>query len=87
MAAHIMFVCFHNSRLTPLLNFFAYVSTHFGATIKAVKCDNGHKFDNSSARVFFLSHGVHLQMSCPYTSAQNKVERMIHSMNDVSLLF
>lgn len=39
---------------------------------------------------FFLSHGVHLRMSCPYTSTQNdKAERRLHSLNDVirSLLF
>jgi hypothetical protein len=36
-----------------LLHFFACVSTQFGRTIKVVKCDNGHEFDNSS-------HGVQL---------------------------
>jgi hypothetical protein len=39
---------------------------------------------------FFLSHGVHLRVSCPYMSPQNgRVERMIHIANDVmrSLLF
>ncbi|WVZ89259.1 hypothetical protein U9M48_035685 [Paspalum notatum var. saurae] len=75
---------------STLTNFFAYVRTQFGVTIQGVQCDNGREFDNSSARTFFLSHGIHLRMSCPYTSAQNgKAERIIRSINNVvrSLLF
>ena len=41
-----------------LLHFFAWVSTQFGLTIKAVQCDNGREFDNSTSRFFFLSLGV-----------------------------
>ncbi|WVZ85197.1 hypothetical protein U9M48_032147 [Paspalum notatum var. saurae] len=62
----------------------------FGLTIKAVQCDNGREFDNNASRSFFLTCGVQLRMSCPYTSAQNgKAERMIRSTNDVmrTLLF
>ena len=73
-----------------LANFFSYVTTQFGATVKAVQCDNGREFDNSSARTFFLTHGTHLRMSCPYTSPQNgRAERIIRSVNDIlrSLLF
>jgi hypothetical protein len=51
-----------------LSQFFAYVRTQFGTTIKSVQCDNGREFDNSLARTFFLSHDVALRMSCPYTS-------------------
>ena len=68
---------------TTLLHFFAWVSTQFGLTIKAVQCDNGREFDNGTSRAFFLSHGVQLRMSCPYTSSQNgKAERMIRTTND-----
>ena len=67
-----------------LLHFFAWVSTQFGLTIKAIQCDNGHEFDNHISRSFFLSRGVQLHMSCPYTSPQNgKAERMIRMTNDV----
>ena len=67
-----------------LLHFFVWVSTQFGLTIKAVQCDNGREFDNSTSRSFFLSRGVQLRMSCPYTSPQNgKTERMIRTTNDV----
>jgi hypothetical protein len=51
-----------------LSHFFAFVSTQFGRTIRSAQCDNGREFDNSSTRTFFLSHGVQLRMSCPYTS-------------------
>jgi hypothetical protein len=50
-----------------LLHFFAWASTQFGLTIKVVQCDNGHEYDNSTSRYFFLTHGVQLHMSCPYT--------------------
>ena len=67
-----------------LLHVFAWVSTQFGLTVKAVQCDNGREFDNSTSRSFFLSWGVQLRMSCPYTSPQNsKAERMIRTTNDV----
>jgi hypothetical protein len=73
-----------------LSHFSAYVSTQFGCTIRSVQCNNGREFDNSSTHTFFLSHGVQLQMSCPYTSPQSgRPEHMIRTTNDVmrSLLF
>jgi hypothetical protein len=69
---------------TTLSNFFAYLSTQFGRTVKAIQCDNGREFDNSSTRIFLLSNGTQLRMSCPYTSPQNgKAECIIHSVNNV----
>jgi hypothetical protein len=69
---------------TTLSNFFSYVSTQFGRTVKAIQCDNGCEFDNSSTRIFLLLHGTQLRMSCPYTSPQNgKAERIIRSVNNV----
>jgi hypothetical protein len=69
---------------TTLSNFFAYVATQFGSTVKAIQCDNGREFDNSSTRAFVLSKGTQLRMSCPYTSSQNgKTELIIHSINNI----
>jgi hypothetical protein len=49
------------------------VHTQFGISIQGVQCDNGHEFDNSSSRTFFLT----------------KAERIIRTINDTvrSLLF
>jgi hypothetical protein len=69
---------------TTLSNFFAYVATLFSCTIKAIQCDNGHEFDNSSTQTFLLSKGAQLRMLCSYTSPQNgKAKRIIHTINNV----
>jgi hypothetical protein len=69
---------------TTLSNFFAYMSTQFGRTVKAIQFDNGREFDNSYTRIFLLSNGTHLWMSCHYTSPQNgKTKHIIHSVNNV----
>jgi hypothetical protein len=73
-----------------LSHFFAWVSTQFSRTIRSIQCDNGREFYNNVSRDFFLSRGVHLRMSCPYTSPQNgRAKCMIRTTNDVvrSLLF
>jgi hypothetical protein len=72
-----------SNTLSTLTNFFAYVRTQFGVTIQSIQCDNGREFDNLQAHNF-SSRGVHLRMSCPYTSAQNsKAERVIRSINNI----
>jgi hypothetical protein len=45
---------------TTLSNFFAYLSTQFGMTVKVIQCDNEREFDNSSTRSFLLSNGKQL---------------------------
>jgi hypothetical protein len=44
------------------------VSTQFSLTVKAVQCDNGREFGNSTSHSFFVTRGVQLRMSCLYTS-------------------
>jgi hypothetical protein len=69
---------------TTLSNFFAYIATQFSCTVKAIQCDNGCEFGNSSTQTFLLSKGAQLRMSCPYTSPQNgKVKRIIRTINNV----
>jgi hypothetical protein len=69
---------------TILSHFFVYVSTQFGRIVKAIQCDNGCEFDNSSTHFFLPSNDTQLQMSCSYTFPQNgKTERIIHSVNNV----
>jgi hypothetical protein len=43
---------------STLLKIFAYVSTQFGRTIKAVQCENGREFHNASSHAFFTTNGV-----------------------------
>jgi hypothetical protein len=79
-----------SNTFSTLSNFFAYVSTQFGRTIKAVQCDNGCQLDNASSHTFFTTKGVLMWMSCPYTSPQNgKAKRILRTTNNMmcSLLF
>jgi hypothetical protein len=48
---------------STLSHIFAWVSTLFGHTVRAVQCDNGREFDNSMSHSFFLSHDIQLRMS------------------------
>eukprot|EP00267_Zea_mays_P040592 XP_008680671.1 uncharacterized protein LOC103655747 [Zea mays] len=49
-----------------------------------VLCDNGCEFDNHASRPFFLTSGIQLRLSCPYTSTQNgRAERMIHTTTNM----
>jgi hypothetical protein len=73
-----------SATFTTLSNFFAYVSNQYGRKVKTIQCDNGREFDNSSTRIFLLSNGTQLWMSCPYTSPQNgKAKCIIRSINNV----
>lgn len=51
-----------------LRHFFAYTQTQFSTTVRAIQCGNGGEFDNNSMRMYLLSHGIVLRMSCPHTS-------------------
>ena len=69
---------------TIFLNFRQSVLTHFGLPIRFIQCDNGSEFDNNNNHNFFLSQGILLRFSCPYTSPQNgKAERSLRSINDI----
>jgi hypothetical protein len=50
-----------------LTHFFAWVSTQFCRSIRALQCDNGREFDNNTSRSFFLSHDVQLRLSRTFT--------------------
>jgi hypothetical protein len=69
---------------TTLKHFFAWVSTQFRRPVRALQCDNGREFDNHASYSFFLTHGIQLNLSCPYTSAQNgRAKRMIRTTTHV----
>jgi hypothetical protein len=83
-------LCKKSDTYPTLSHFFAWVSNQFDRIILSIQCDNGREFYNNASRHFFLSRGIHLRMSFPYTSPQNgRAEHMIQMMNDGvhSLLF
>jgi hypothetical protein len=83
-------LCVKSDTFSTLSNFFAYVSTQCGRTIKAFQCNNDREFDNTSSRAFFTTNEVILWMSCPYTSTQNgKAKRILRTINNMrcSMLF
>lgn len=66
-----------------LITFHAYVTTQFRHPILAFRTDNGKEFDNKAFRTFLSSHGILFQLSCPYTSAQNRrAERIIRTLTE-----
>jgi hypothetical protein len=73
-----------------LINFIAYARTQFNLPVVSLQTDNGTEFVNSTLVEFLARHGIHLRMSCPYTSPQNgKAERALRTLNDITrtLLF
>jgi hypothetical protein len=93
MTARITFRCFRydlSMTLSPL--FLTFLPMFVPGSVSPSRWFNvtTREFDNPSARMFFLSHGIHWRMSYPYNSPQNsQVERIIHCTNNVvhSLLF
>jgi histone deacetylase 1/2 len=66
-----------------LTNFCSFAQTQFGLPIRAVQADNGTEFVNNALATFFASRGIHLRLSCPYTSQQNgKAERVLRTLNN-----
>ncbi|WVZ94605.1 hypothetical protein U9M48_040475 [Paspalum notatum var. saurae] len=74
----------HKSDVLPtLISFHAFVRTQFNTDIKCLHTDNGREFDSSASRAFFSTHGIALQLTCPYTSQQNgRAERVLRTLND-----
>ena len=50
---------------SAISNFLTYASTQFGASVKAIQCDNGKEFDNSTTCTFFLTRGIHFECLVP----------------------
>lgn len=69
-----------------LISFFAYVRMQFQPPVVSLQADNGTEFLNSPSLEFFHRHGIHLRLSCPYTSQQNgKAEWAICTVNNTML--
>jgi len=72
------------SEVFPIIrSFHAYIQTQFHLPLVALQTDNGREYDSNALRAYFLTHGISLRLSCPYTSQQNgKAERVLRTIND-----
>lgn len=67
---------YKSDALKTLETFMSYVQTHFGTTIKTLRCDNALEFDSTHCKQLFAAKGIFHQTSCEYRPQQNaRVER------------
>jgi len=55
------------------VNFQAYVTNHYNATVKVLRSDNGGEYTSHAFKNHLAKHGIVHQTSCPYTPQQNGV--------------
>ncbi|KAL0641218.1 hypothetical protein Bca4012_103077 [Brassica carinata] len=55
------------------VNFQAYVTNHYNATVKVLRSDNGGEYTSHAFKSHLAKHGIVHQTSCPYTPQQNGV--------------
>jgi histone deacetylase 1/2 len=61
-----------------------YIKTQFQREIKTLQCDNGGEYVSRNFQNMCEQNGIHIRLSCPYTSPQNgKAERKIRSVNNI----
>ena len=67
-----------------ITHFCNFVQTQFGLSVKSIQADNGTEFVNRTLTDLFSARGIHLRLSCPYTSPQNgKAERILRTLNNI----
>ncbi|KAL0641877.1 hypothetical protein Bca4012_102975 [Brassica carinata] len=59
--------------LEAFMNFQAYVSNQYNATVKVLRSDNGGEYISNAFKSHLAKHGIVHQSSCPYTPQQNGV--------------
>jgi len=76
----------HKSEVTQHITAFcAYATTQFSLPVRSIQADNGTEFVNKTLTSFLTSRGIHLRLSCPYTSPQNgKAEHVLRTLNNVT---
>ena len=60
------------------MHFKTLVENQFGVKIKTLRTDGGGEYVNNSFKSACLDHGIHHQLSCPYTPQQNGVAERKH---------
>ncbi|WZY94100.1 hypothetical protein YC2023_066429 [Brassica napus] len=59
--------------LEAFMNFQAYVTNQYNATVKILRSDNGGEYTSNAFKSHLAKHGIVQQTSCPYTPQQNGV--------------
>ncbi|WZZ50369.1 hypothetical protein YC2023_050476 [Brassica napus] len=59
--------------LEAFMNFQAYVTNQYNATVKILRSDNGGEYTSNAFKSHLVKHGIVQQTSCPYTPQQNGV--------------
>ncbi|WZZ44848.1 hypothetical protein YC2023_041107 [Brassica napus] len=59
--------------LEAFMNFQAYVTNHYNATVKVLRSDNGGEYTSNAFKSHLAKHGIVQQTSCPDTPQQNGV--------------
>lgn len=68
-----------------VLDYCAYVRTHFKKEVKFVKCDNGREFVNEKLKNALARNGTTLELTAPYNPEQNgKAEREIRTLTETA---
>lgn len=70
---------------SKVLDYCAYVRTHFRREVKFVKCDNGREFVNEKLKNALARNGTVLELTAPYNPEQNgKAEREIRTLTETA---
>ncbi|KAJ2955432.1 hypothetical protein NUW54_g14737 [Trametes sanguinea] len=56
-----------------LQSYRAFLKTQAGKRMKALRVDNGKEFVNDAIKSYLRSHGIRLELTAPYSSAQNGI--------------
>ena len=59
--------------LEAFMNFQAYVSNQYNASVKILRSDNGGEYMGNAFKSHLAKHGIVHQTTCPYTPQQNGV--------------
>ena len=75
----------HKSEVAAHITAFCnFVQTQSQLVVRSFQADNGKEFVNNALLTLFATRGIHLRLSCPYTSPQNgKAERVLRTLNNI----
>lgn len=60
-------------QLENIKSYRAFLKTQTGKPMKTLRVDNGKEYINRAIKQYLHSHGIHLELTAPYSSAQNGI--------------